>query len=231
VLDAAVSQRVKNVVLISTDKAVRPSCVMGRTKREAELLVKRYAKAHPKSRFSAVRFGNVLNSSGSAVPKFLKQIRSRQPITITHREMTRYFMSIPEAALLVMQSGLIGSGGEVVVLDMGEPVKVVDLAKDMIRLSGFQENDIAINFTGLRPGEKLYEELLADEEHSTPTSHIKVRAAKAKSFDSSLLADLLSWVESSKDSDENIIKKKLTQWVPEYTPDLSVAQDNSKIIL
>jgi FlaA1/EpsC-like NDP-sugar epimerase len=136
-------------------------------------------------------------------------------------------MSIPEAAQLVMQAGLMGKGGEIFVLDMGEPVKIVDLARDMIKLSGFQENEIDIKFTGLRPGEKLYEELIADGEDSIPTKHKKVRAAKARKFDANLLIDLLSWIESSHDFDENTLKKSLGHWVKDYSPDLNVKQKNN----
>jgi FlaA1/EpsC-like NDP-sugar epimerase len=174
------------------------------------------------TRFVIVRFGNVLASSGSVIPKFRQQIVDGGPITVTHPDITRYFMSIPEAAQLVMQAGLMGKGGEIFVLDMGEPVKIVDLARDMIKLSGFQENEIGIKFTGLRPGEKLYEELIADGERSMPTKHKKVRVAKARKFDANLLVDLISWIESNHDLDENALKKNLAKWVKEYSPDFSV---------
>ena len=150
-----------------------------------------------------------------------RQIVDGGPITVTHPDITRYFMSIPEAAQLVMQAGLMGKGGEIFVLDMGEPVKIIDLARDMIKLSGFQENEIGIKFTGLRPGEKLYEELIADDERSMPTKHKKVRVAKARKFDANLLVDLISWIESNHDLDENALKKNLTKWVKEYSPDFS----------
>lgn len=159
-LDACVQYSVKDFVLISTDKAVNPKSVLGRTKRKAELLVKTYASAHPRSRFCAVRFGNVLNSSGSVVPKFMRQIRDRLAITVTHKDMTRYFMSIPEAVSLVLSSWRIARNGQILVLDMGEPVKIWDLAVRLVRMHGLEPHtDIPIHEVGIRPGEKLHEEL------------------------------------------------------------------------
>ena len=212
---------VAKFILVSTDKAVNPTNVMGATKRLAEMICQGLQQKEA-TRFVIVRFGNVLASSGSVIPKFRTQIAAGGPVTVTHPDITRYFMSIPEAAQLVMQAGLMGKGGEIFVLDMGEPVKIVDLARDMIKLSGFQENEIDIKFTGLRPGEKLYEELIADGEDSIPTKHKKVRVAKARKFDASLLIDLLSWIESSDLFDENALKKSLSHWVKEYSPDLNV---------
>lgn len=179
-VDAAVNQGVETFVLISTDKAVRPTNVMGASKRMAELYCQGLALTNPKTQISIVRFGNVLGSSGSVVPLFKKQIAKGGPVTVTHPEVTRYFMTIPEAAQLVIQAGAMGAGGDVFLLDMGEPVKIVDLAKQMIRLSGFKpidENgfgDIKIEFTGLRPGEKLYEELLIDAEGVEKTDHERI---------------------------------------------------------
>jgi Predicted nucleoside-diphosphate sugar epimerases len=169
---------VEHLVLISTDKAVRPSNVMGATKRIAEQIVQEVAEATGRN-FVAVRFGNVLGSRGSVVPTFLRQIQSGGPVTVTHPEMRRYFMTIPEAVQLVLQAGAIGKGGEVFVLDMGEPVRILDLATDLIRLSGLEVGtDIEIRFTGTRPGEKLYEELFFDSESALPTDHPKVLRAK-----------------------------------------------------
>jgi FlaA1/EpsC-like NDP-sugar epimerase len=178
IVDAAVAADVQHFVLISTDKAVHPTSVMGATKRVAEHVVRGAALRHGKN-FVAVRFGNVLGSQGSVVPTFMKQIREGGPVTVTHPEMRRYFMTIPEAVQLVLQAGAIGRGGELFMLDMGEPVKIVDLAADLIRLSGLEvDTDIQIQFSGARPGEKLYEEMFFDHEQTTHTEHPKVLRAK-----------------------------------------------------
>jgi FlaA1/EpsC-like NDP-sugar epimerase len=165
-----------------------------------------------------VRFGNVLGSAGSVIPKFRQQIAAGGPVTVTHRDITRFFMSIPEATQLVLQAGSMGQGGEIFVLDMGEPVRIVDLARDMIRLSGCSEQEIAITFTGLRPGEKLYEEVLADDEHTLATPHPKLRVARARDASRAWLDDLLKWLSESVQSDDEV-RRALTQWVPEYRTD------------
>lgn len=213
---AAQQHGVDKFVMVSTDKAINPTNVMGASKRLAEMVCQALQPSGA-MRFVMVRFGNVLGSTGSVIPTFRAQIARGGPITVTHPEITRYFMSIPEAAQLVLQAGLMGQGGEIFVLEMGEPVKIVDLAKDLIRLSGFTEDEIKIEFTGLRPGEKLYEELLADSEHTLPTPHPKLRIAQARQADAVWLAQLLKWASASV-MDDDSVRAALSHWVPEYQP-------------
>jgi FlaA1/EpsC-like NDP-sugar epimerase len=212
---AAITYDVQKFVFISTDKAVNPTNVMGASKRLAEMVCQALQQ-HADTRFVMVRFGNVLGSTGSVIPKFREQIAVGGPVTVTHPEITRYFMSIPEAVQLVLQAGLMGKGGEIFVLDMGEPVKIADLARDMIRLSGFSENEIRITYTGLRPGEKLYEELLAANESTLPTPHPKLRIAKARPEDGGWLKQLIQWLARTDMPDEATARVELAQWVPEY---------------
>jgi len=223
---------VAKFVLISTDKAVNPTNVMGASKRLAEMVCQglqdKLAENATGTRFVIVRFGNVLGSSGSVIPKFREQIAKGGPVTITHPEITRYFMSIPEAAQLVMQAGLMGKGGEIFVLDMGEPVKIASLAADMIRLSGLQSDEIAIEYVGLRPGEKLYEELLADDEHTMPTPHEKLRIAQARKADLAWVQGLLAWIKDATNADENILKTELAVWVEEYSPQIQTDLQTTK---
>ena len=223
---------VAKFVLISTDKAVNPTNVMGASKRLAEMVCQglqdKLAEDATGTRFVIVRFGNVLGSSGSVIPKFREQIAKRGPVTITHPDITRYFMSIPEAAQLVMQAGLMGMGGEIFVLDMGEPVKIASLAADMIRLSGLQSDEIEIEYVGLRPGEKLYEELLADDEHTMPTPHEKLRIAQARKADLAWVQGLLTWIKGATNADENLLKTELAVWVEEYSPQIQTDIQTTK---
>jgi len=225
VANAAIDAGVKKFVLISTDKAVRPTNVMGATKRTAELILQALANKTPATLFCMVRFGNVLASSGSVVPLFRRQIRAGGPVTVTHSEITRYFMTIPEAAQLVIQAEAMAHGGDVFILDMGEPVKIVDLARRMIHLSGFEikddahpEGDIEIKYTGLRPGEKLYEELLVGSD-SVQTPHSRIMRARESKLPWAELQLLLNELDSAcAKMNANEIRCVLQKIVVEYAP-------------
>lgn len=215
--EPAVRYGVERFVLISTDKAVNPTSVMGATKRLTEKLGQAMNAKYHTTKFIAVRFGNVLGSRGSVVPLFKKQIAAGGPLTVTHPDMTRYFMIIPEASQLVIEAGSMGQGGEVFVLDMGKPVKIVDLAKNMIRLSGYvPDKDIKIRFTGLRPGEKMFEELLTAEEGTKTTDHKKIRQAILQDEDPDLLKEQMRVLVALKD--ENEIIAQMQKMIPTYTP-------------
>jgi FlaA1/EpsC-like NDP-sugar epimerase len=215
---AAQANGAAKCVLVSTDKAVNPTNVMGASKRLAEIVCQAL-QGRAATQFVIVRFGNVIGSTGSVVPRFREQIARGGPVTVTHPEIERYFMSIPEAAQLVLQAGQMGKGGEIYVLDMGQPVKIADLARQMIRLSGLSEADVRIEFTGLRPGEKLYEEPLADVEKTLATPHPKLRIARVHApQDGDLLGELGAWLAKPGDSGASGVRARLQAWIPEYRP-------------
>ena len=217
VADAAATHGVQRFVMISTDKAVNPTSVMGATKRIAERYVQHLAQRTGRP-FVSVRFGNVLGSNGSVIPVFKEQIARGGPVTVTHREMVRYFMTIPEASQLVLQAGALGASGEIFVLDMGEPVRIVDLARDLIRLSGFEPDvDIAIEFTGMRPGEKMFEELSLSEEHAERTVHPKIWVGSASEPAwSTAEEELVALAEGAERLDRDDAHLTLARLVPEF---------------
>jgi len=221
IADLSIKHQVERFVFVSTDKAVNPTNIMGATKRAAELYIQSLAyNLENNISFITTRFGNVLGSNGSVIPHFKKQIENNGPVTVTHPEITRFFMTIDEACQLVLEAGAMGKGGEIYVFDMGSPIKIIDLAHHMIRLTGLTPNvDIKIEFTGLRPGEKLYEELLADKELTLPTHHEKILIAKAShQFDKSKIELLTNLEENIKKNNESCALDNLKMLVPEYIP-------------
>lgn len=229
--DLAAELGVEHFVLISTDKAINPTSVMGASKRVAELYVQAMGQQHKATRFSCVRFGNVLGSAGSVVPIFKKQIAQGGPISVTHPEMVRYFMTIPEASQLVLEAATLGSGGEVFILDMGKPVKIVDLARDLIRLSGLKpDQDIQITFSGIRPGEKLFEELATDDEKAERTSHGKIFIGRVRSSELGVLNAALADLRESMLRGPREVYSALRKLIPEFSGQQEEALEGSQVV-
>jgi FlaA1/EpsC-like NDP-sugar epimerase len=218
-IEVSVAYKVARFVFVSTDKAVRPANVMGASKRLSEMLVhSQNGCGLSQTRFMIVRFGNVVGSIGSVVPLFKQQIQKGGPVTVTHPEVTRFFMTIPEACQLILQAGAMGKGGEIFILDMGTPIKIYDMARDLIRLSGFEPDvDIKIEYIGLRPGEKLYEELITEGENIVPTRHEKIMVLKGIDCELELLNGKIDeLIHFAAEQDEKNVKLKLKEIVPEY---------------
>ena len=224
-IELSVKYGVKKFVMISTDKSVNPTNIMGASKRVCEMLVQtKSLKDGVKTQFVITRFGNVLGSNGSVIPLFKKQIENGGPVTVTHPEITRYFMTIPEACQLVLEAGFMGNGGEIFVFDMGKPVKIADLAVNMIRLSGLEPGkDIKIEFTGLRPGEKLYEELLSAEEEVLPTHHEKIKVAKVDKND--YKTEVLKVIASLKNL-YGLSEQEVVEFFEMLVPEYKIAKKN-----
>ncbi len=246
IADLSIKHQVEKFVMVSTDKAVRPTNVMGASKRIAEMYIQSYANQIDKhnqcakngsvikTKFITTRFGNVLGSNGSVIPRFKAQIQKGGPVTVTHPDITRYFMTIPEACRLVLEAGTLGNGGEIFIFDMGKSVKIVELAKKMIRLSGLIPNqDIKIEFTGLRPGEKLYEELLNDLENTLPTHHHKIMVAKVMVYDFKIVSEkVLDLVVSACQYQDKDVVRKMKQLVPDFISNNSIYEElDQKVVL
>ena len=235
VADLAVEYGAERFVMISTDKAVNPTNVMGASKRIAEIYVqslfrKLSAKNDHVTKFITTRFGNVLGSNGSVVPFFKKQIAAGGPVTVTHPDIIRYFMTIPEASCLVLEASTLGNGGEIFCFDMGAPVKIADLAKNMIRLAGFRPGkDIKIVYTGLRPGEKLYEELLANKENTIPTPHPQIMVAKVREYNhDEANTKINGFIELIKNQDNMGVVRLMKEIVPEFISQNSIYEQLDK---
>jgi FlaA1/EpsC-like NDP-sugar epimerase len=228
IADVSVEYGVKKFVMVSTDKAVNPTNVMGASKRIAEIYIQTLNNKTDVA-FITTRFGNVLGSNGSVIPRFRKQIEEGGPVTVTHPEVTRFFMTIPEACQLVLQAGTLGNGGEIFIFDMGKSVKIVDLAKKMIKLSGLEVGtDIDIQFTGLRPGEKLYEELLNDRENTVATSHDKIMVANVRLYDNSVFVQIEQLIALTTEHDNFKLVGTMKKIVPEFTSKNSIYEGLDK---
>jgi FlaA1/EpsC-like NDP-sugar epimerase len=221
--DLSVENTVERFVFVSTDKAVNPTNVMGASKRVAEIYIQSLGK-NSGTKFITTRFGNVLGSNGSVIPRFKKQIELGGPITITHPEITRYFMTIPEATQLVLEAASMGHGGEIFVFNMGESVKIVDLARKMIQLVGMKEDkDIRIEYTGLRPGEKLFEELLANNENTLPTHHSQILIGKVREYPYNDVKEIIEGlIESFKTQNNDLMVQRMKELVPEFKSNNSI---------
>jgi FlaA1/EpsC-like NDP-sugar epimerase len=229
IADLAVKYGAKRFVMVSTDKAVNPTNVMGASKRLAEIYIQSL-NTKAETAFITTRFGNVLGSNGSVIPRFRKQIEEGGPITVTHPQITRYFMTIPEACQLVLEAGAMGTGGEIFIFDMGKSVKIVDLAKKMIKLSGLQlGKDIQISFTGLRPGEKLYEELLADKENTLPTHHPQIMIAKVRNYEfNEVKVQMEQLIDLLKEQNHLKLVDSMKRIVPEFISQNSIYEQLDK---
>jgi FlaA1/EpsC-like NDP-sugar epimerase len=223
IADLAIEFNVEKFVMISTDKAVNPTNIMGATKRIAEIYTQSL-NSRSRTKFITTRFGNVLGSNGSVIPRFKKQLEAGQPLTVTHPDVTRFFMTISEACQLVLEASAMGNGGEIFIFDMGTSVKIADLAKKMIQLSGLElGKDIQVIYTGLRPGEKLYEELLTNEENTLPTHHSKIMIARVKEYDFETIAyEIHHLINLFNAQDNDAIVRKMKEIVPEFISQNSI---------